>query len=128
MAQFAGIGSRLDLINMGSVKELEVIPVPASAVIPQKRRKKSMVSGAHLGTVRLGAQARTTSFNGADVQVFMVPHLAIYMDEWRKEKKSLSSSSFVLSAGNIDLYETEHGSMVNLERGTISPSRTLEWA
>jgi hypothetical protein len=84
-----------------------------------------MVGGAHLGTARLGAQARTTSFNGADVQAFMISHLATCMDEWRKEKKSLSSSSFVLSAGNIDLYETEHGSMANLGRATISPSRTL---
>jgi hypothetical protein len=44
------------------------------------------------------------------------------MDEWREGKKSLLLSSFVLSAETIDLDETEHGSVVRLERGTISPT------
>jgi hypothetical protein len=43
------------------------------------------------------------------------------------KKKSLSSSSFVLSAGNIDLYETEHGSLVKLERAPFHRAAPYNW-
>jgi hypothetical protein len=43
------------------------------------------------------------------------------MDDGGKEK-GLSSSSSVLSAETIDPDEREHGSMVKLEPGTISPA------
>lgn len=87
MAQSAGIGSKLDLVNYGRVKESERVPEPANAVITSMRRKKSIVVRAHSGTARLEARA-TPPLTKQISRPLSFHNWAHFVDEWPEKKKA----------------------------------------